>query len=184
MNITDVRVRLVEDNTERLRSFCTITIDDDFVVRDIKIIEGTKGLFVAMPSRKVTDHCPKCRGKNHLRAKFCNECGYKLPPNRVKADESSDKLHVDIAHPINSECRASLQAAIIDAYQEEVNRVRPAAPPAEKVEEPAPVEAAEPTEPAEPAEPAAESDESEIIDLEAEKPEDDDEEHAFGEGIL
>ena len=77
MNITDVRVRLVEDNTERLRAFCTITIDKEFVVRDIKIIEGTKGLFVAMPSRKLTDHCPKCHSlvftKQKSKRAICDE---------------------------------------------------------------------------------------------------------------
>ena len=107
MEISEVKVRLVEDRTERLRAFCTITLDREFVVRDIKIIDGAKGLFVAMPSRKVTDHCPKCRGKSDLRAKFCNECGAHLPGQRAPIPgDSGGKLHVDVAHPINSECRA------------------------------------------------------------------------------
>ena len=50
-------------------------MDNEFVVRDIKIIEGTNGYFVVMPSRKMSDHCDKCGGKNHLRAKYCNNCG-------------------------------------------------------------------------------------------------------------
>ena len=79
MQITELKPRLVEDKTERLRAFCTVTLDHEFVVRDIKIIDGAKGLFVAMPSRKLTDHCAKCGGKNHLRAKFCNDCGARLP---------------------------------------------------------------------------------------------------------
>ena len=82
MEITEAKVRLVEDRTARLKAFCTITLDREFVVRDIKIIDGSKGLFVAMPSRKVTDHCPKCHCKNHLRAKYCNDCGARLPGNR------------------------------------------------------------------------------------------------------
>ena len=54
MNITDVRVRKVakEGNTKPVVS---ITIDEEFVVHDIKVIEGEKGLFIAMPSRKATD---------------------------------------------------------------------------------------------------------------------------------
>ena len=54
MNITDVRVRKVakEGNTKAVVS---ITIDEEFVVHDIKVIEGEKGLFIAMPSRKATD---------------------------------------------------------------------------------------------------------------------------------
>ena len=127
MEITEVKVRLAEDRTERLRAFCTITLDREFVVRDIKIIEGAKGLFVAMPSRKVTDHCPKCRSKNHLRARYCNDCGAQLPGQRMPdPTEGSSKLHVDVAHPINSECRSRLQKAILEAYHEEATRAKAA----------------------------------------------------------
>jgi len=123
MEITEAKVRLVEDRTARLKAFCTITLDREFVVRDIKIIDGSKGLFVAMPSRKVTDHCPKCHCKNHLRAKYCNDCGARLPGNRSPdPTEASSKLHVDVAHPINSECRNRIQKAILDAYEAEVER--------------------------------------------------------------
>ena len=78
MVITEVRIKLVEENNERLMAFCSITLDNAFVIRDLKIIEGTKGLFVAMPSRKLTDRCGRCGCKNHLRARFCNNCGGKL----------------------------------------------------------------------------------------------------------
>ncbi len=54
MNITDVKVILV--NEDRLKAYVTITIDDCFVVRDLKIIEGNEGLFVAMPSKKKKDN--------------------------------------------------------------------------------------------------------------------------------
>ena len=74
MVITEVRIKLMEDNNERLLAFCSVTFDDAFVVRDLKIIEGAKGSFVAMPSRKLTDRCPQCGYKNHLRARFCNQC--------------------------------------------------------------------------------------------------------------
>lgn len=53
MEVTDVRVSLVKE--EKLRAFVTIIIDDCFIVRDLKIISGTNGLFVAMPSRKRKD---------------------------------------------------------------------------------------------------------------------------------
>ena len=54
MVITEVRIKLCEENNERLLAFCSVTFDNSFVVRDLKIIEGTKGMFVAMPSRKLT----------------------------------------------------------------------------------------------------------------------------------
>ena len=54
MNITDVRVRKI-DKEGKMKAVVSITIDDEFVVHDIKVIEGEKGLFIAMPSRKATD---------------------------------------------------------------------------------------------------------------------------------
>ena len=54
MNITDVRVRKVSKDG-KMKAVVSITIDDEFVVHDIKVIEGEKGLFIAMPSTKATD---------------------------------------------------------------------------------------------------------------------------------
>ena len=54
MNITDVRVRRVSKEG-KLKAVVSITIDDEFVVHDIKVIEGEKGFFIAMPSRKAAD---------------------------------------------------------------------------------------------------------------------------------
>jgi stage V sporulation protein G len=123
MEITEVRVKLVSNKDDRLKAFCSITMDNEFVVRDIKIIEGSGGVFVAMPSRKMSDHCEKCGGKNHLRAKFCNNCGAKLKENRMKKDiKGRLKLHADIAHPINVECRKNIQEKVSAAYQEEVEK--------------------------------------------------------------
>lgn len=122
MKVTNVTVKLSPHGGDRLKAFCTMTLDGEFVVRDLKIIEGTNGLFVAMPSRKLTDHCPKCSGKNHLRAKFCNDCGARLPEKRISDEDVQGKLHADIAHPINSECRGRLQDVILDAYRDELRR--------------------------------------------------------------
>ncbi len=123
MEITEVRIKLVQDNNERLQAFCSVTFDDAFVVRDLKIIEGTKGSFVAMPSRKLTDRCPQCSSKNHLRARFCNQCGAKLDEDRAIRDaDGRAKLHADIAHPINSACREVIQGAVLRSYNEEKER--------------------------------------------------------------
>ena len=54
MQITDVRVRKITKEG-KMRAIVSITIDDEFVVHDIKVIEGDKGLFIAMPSKKATD---------------------------------------------------------------------------------------------------------------------------------
>ncbi|MEN8126741.1 MAG: SpoVG family protein [Planctomycetota bacterium] len=123
MEISEVRVKMVANQDDRLKAFCSMTLDNEFVIRDIKIIEGTGGLFVAMPSRKMSDHCGKCGGKNHLRAKFCSNCGARLPENRVKPDAHGRmKLHADIAHPINASCRKMIQESIVKAFNEELER--------------------------------------------------------------
>ncbi|MGI6018023.1 MAG: septation regulator SpoVG [Marvinbryantia sp.] len=54
MTITDVRVRKVSKEG-KMKAVVSITMDDEFVIHDIKVIEGEKGLFIAMPSRKATD---------------------------------------------------------------------------------------------------------------------------------
>jgi len=123
MEISEVRVKLVANKDDRLKGFCSMTIDNEFVIRDIKVIEGSGGLFVAMPSRKMSDHCDKCGAKNHLRAKFCNNCAAALSENRVKKDAKGRmKLHADIAHPINSECRKRIQEKIVAAFEEELEK--------------------------------------------------------------
>jgi stage V sporulation protein G len=123
MEITEVRVKMVANKDDRLKGFCSMTLDNEFVVRDIKVIEGTNGLFVAMPSRKMSDHCKKCGGKNHLRAKFCNNCGGELPEDRAKEDmKGRMKLHADIAHPINADCRHRIQETIVKAFEAEMEK--------------------------------------------------------------
>ncbi len=54
MQVTDVRVRKIEKEG-KIKAFVSITLDNEFVIHDIKVIEGEKGLFIAMPSRKAAD---------------------------------------------------------------------------------------------------------------------------------
>ena len=81
MTITDVRVRKIS-NEGKMKAVASITLDEEFVVHDIKIIEGEKGLFIAMPSKK-----------------------------------SADGEHRDVAHPINSTTRDTIQRTILEAYE-------------------------------------------------------------------
>lgn len=123
MEITEIRINLVGGPTERVKAFCTITLDGGFVVRDLKVIEGPAGIFLAMPSRKLADRCPRCAAKNHLRARYCNHCGGKLNENRAPRDDQGRiKLHADVAHPINAECRDAIQTAVVEAYNAEVEK--------------------------------------------------------------
>jgi stage V sporulation protein G len=123
VEITEVRVKLIGRRSDKLRAFCSVTFDNAFVIRDLKIIEGQKGAFVAMPSRKICERCTHCGCKNHLRAKFCNDCGNRLPaPPPAAENDVRIKLHADIAHPINAASRESMQKRIIEAYTVEVEK--------------------------------------------------------------
>ena len=86
MEITEVKVFPV--NEDKLKAYVTIIFDNCFVVRDLKIINGNSGLFVAMPSKK-----------------------------------RKDGTFRDIAHPLNSEMRTSIENKILKSYQEELKKV-------------------------------------------------------------
>ena len=80
MQITDVRGRKIEKEG-KMKAIVSITLDNEFVIHDIKVIEGEKGLFIAMPSRK-----------------------------------AADGEYRDIAHPINSGTRDTIQRVILHKY--------------------------------------------------------------------
>lgn len=86
MEITEVKVFPV--NEDKLKAYVTIIFDNCFVVRDLKIINGNTGLFVAMPSKK-----------------------------------RKDGTFRDIAHPLNSEMRTSIENQILKAYEEELKKM-------------------------------------------------------------
>ncbi len=143
MEITEVRIFARESDDKKLKAFATITFDDCFVVRNIKVIEGTKGLFVAMPSRKIKEPCPKCGFKNPARSKYCSQCAAVMPPVPVHTSEADDKghrqsEHRDIAHPITAECREKIQKKVLEAYKSETSNA-PASSSSEK-----PIPGAEP----------------------------------------
>lgn len=86
MQITDVRLRRVKTDG-RMKAIASITIDDEFVVHDIRVIDGNNGMFVAMPSKRTPD--------GEFR---------------------------DIAHPIKSETRSKIQAAVLTEYEQAETR--------------------------------------------------------------
>ncbi|MGE4357631.1 MAG: septation protein SpoVG family protein [Candidatus Omnitrophota bacterium] len=129
MEITEVRILLKnrEKANRRLKAYATVTFDNVFVVRNIKVIEGKQGLFVAMPSRKIQFLCPKCGHNNAIHSRFCNQCGQPLESqqpvssNRAPFDRQAE--HRDIAHPITQEFREYLQKKVLEAYEKEIKQV-------------------------------------------------------------
>jgi len=123
MEITEVKIFIKDSPDKKLRAYATVTFDNAFVVRNIKVIEGTGGLFIAMPSRKVKQPCPKCSFKNEPRSRYCNQCGVQLPvvprPIIVDASVNAQLEHKDIAHPITQSFREYLQKRVLDAFEQE-----------------------------------------------------------------
>jgi len=123
MEITEVKVFLKDSPDKKLKAYVTVTFDNAFVVRNIKVIEGSSGLFIAMPSRKIKQPCPKCNFKNELRSKYCNQCGAQLPlvsrPMGEFNTSNAQLEHKDIAHPITQSFRECLQKRILEGYEQE-----------------------------------------------------------------
>jgi stage V sporulation protein G len=126
MEITEVKIFLKDSPDKKLKAYATVTFDNAFVVRNIKVIEGSNGLFIAMPSRKVKQPCPKCNFKNEIRSKYCNQCASPLPavsyPAAQDASAAVQSEHKDIAHPITQSFREYLQKRILDAYEQEKSK--------------------------------------------------------------
>lgn len=125
MEITEVKIYLRERQDRKLKAYATLTFDNAFVVRDIRIIDGRKGLFVAMPSRKLRENCPRCSHKNVIGSRFCNYCGTNLEAisrpqqHQQQPGEERKQEHRDIAHPITTESRESIQRAVLEAFERE-----------------------------------------------------------------
>lgn len=127
VEVTDVRIFLRNPEAgSKLKAYATITFDGCFVVRNVKVIEGSKGLFVAMPSERAKTPCPKCGFRNVVRCRFCNRCGEAFnptpPPKEGGAESQAEGSteHRDIAHPITVECRQTIQKRVLEAYEAEL----------------------------------------------------------------
>jgi len=120
MEITEIRIFPKEGQDKKLKAYTTVTFDNAFVVRNIKVIQGASGLFIAMPSRKAKCYCPSCHCKNEVGSKFCNQCGISMGIENQQAGHSDSKAeHRDIAHPITQGFREYLQKNILEAYDKE-----------------------------------------------------------------
>jgi stage V sporulation protein G len=129
MEITEIKIKVVPRGANKLKGFATVTFDNAFVVKDIRIIQGLKGTIVAMPAKKLTFRCFKCGFKNALQSKFCSECGRRVHANFAKRNPATGRpvLQVDVAHPINPEARKMIEDKIIAAYDVEYDKIRQAA---------------------------------------------------------
>jgi stage V sporulation protein G len=120
MEITEVRISLRSNEGKRLKAYATVTFDNSFVVRNIKVVDGNNGLFVAMPARKAKQFCARCGKKVDMGSRYCNHCGTNLPQAASEPTiQGRQSAHQDLAHPINQQFRDYLQTRILQAYDSE-----------------------------------------------------------------
>ena len=126
MEITETKILLKDSPDKKLKAYASVTFDNAFVVRNIKVIQGKTGLFIAMPSRKIKQPCIKCGFKNEARSKYCNQCAAQLPvqvsPLTATTTSNEQSGHKDIAHPITQSFREYLQKKVLDAFELEKNK--------------------------------------------------------------
>lgn len=136
MEITDVQVKPISRAQNKLKAFCTVTFDSSFVIKDVRIIEGTKGLIVAMPVKKFTFRCFKCGCHNPLPARFCNDCGRRVKASNIQRNSQTGRplFQVDVAHPITHELRQKLEDVVIKKYKEALESI-PISPQTEAEED-------------------------------------------------
>lgn len=129
MELTEVRIdippRQYSENDKRnaLLACYSLVFDEELVIHSIKLIQGDKSPFLCMPSEKKHDHCPECKCKNHITAKYCNSCGNKLSDNRLEGlpvnRNGQVKIYHDLVHPLTSDLRNYLLDECLDCYKRE-----------------------------------------------------------------
>ena len=127
MNITEVRIQLLDQPHSKLCAFASIVIDDCFCVRDLRIINIRGRLVVCMPSRKIAESCPQCHARNRWDAHWCNQCGVALQRRQFA---SGERFYADVAHPINAACREVISSAVLKEYVASANPMNGVAAPA------------------------------------------------------
>jgi DNA-binding cell septation regulator SpoVG len=121
MHITEVRLKPMSPRSGdyRLLAFVSITLDDSLIIQNLKLIHCGERRFVSMPSRDVTDRCPRadCGWKNSFRAAFCGHCGSPLERTILPRDHHGrTQLYREVVFPITTAFRKYLEQTIETAY--------------------------------------------------------------------
>lgn len=131
MELTELRINIPQVNNESkthkatLLACFSLVFDEQLAIHSVKLIEGPKGVFLAMPNERKQDHCRNCNSKNHLLAKYCNMCGKPLVPDRhltiPPGDDGKVHLFHDLIHPLGNPFRDKLLELCLCAYEKELD---------------------------------------------------------------
>ena len=124
MKVTEVRIKLAQKSgpDDRLLGFATIVLDNELIIRELRVIDGKKGIMVSMPSRRILHRCDRCGGKNDQMAAFCGHCGRRFPlrDRSILDDTEKPQMFVDVCHPVRKCLRDEIHASVIHAYRMEL----------------------------------------------------------------
>jgi DNA-binding cell septation regulator SpoVG len=124
LRITLVQVVVLPPGEQPLCGYCSVTLNECFVINDLRVLLGPDRLFVGMPSHRQTLLCQKCGHRSQDQARSCNACGAPLcepAPGGAGAAAAVERVPVDIAHPLTSEFRQRLEDAVIAEYLKHVS---------------------------------------------------------------
>lgn len=103
-------------------AYCSVYLDDCFVIREVRVVGGASGLKVSMPDRKLSIRLP-CGHKNDFDNDFCCRCGAPKAPG-VGPDLDA-RRHLDMCHPVTQECRRHINELVIGAVRAALDGLRP-----------------------------------------------------------
>lgn len=111
IRITEITIRKPQYPDSRLLAFVTVVFENSFAVSDLRLLQLKDGPFLAMPSKKASAPCEKCKRKNTFDCRYCGKCGELLG---FRTEE-----HFDVSFPINNEFRKFMLNSILTKYKEE-----------------------------------------------------------------
>jgi DNA-binding cell septation regulator SpoVG len=97
----------------RVKAFAAVVLNDSVQINNLKYVEASKGLVVAMPDAEIQAPCPGCGHSNRITASYCNACGEALPASGPVP--ARDRFR-EVAHPVKLSARQEIQRAVADAY--------------------------------------------------------------------
>jgi DNA-binding cell septation regulator SpoVG len=132
--ISEVVVRLNDPNDKKILAYVSLTLNGAYCVSDLKIVNGNKGVFVAMPSRRSTEPCEKCGAEISLEAYYCCRCGHDLGAMKegirrhvsrrdgIPKSEVRLTTYADIFYPIYPAARHVIHEAVMAEWGREIER--------------------------------------------------------------
>lgn len=115
MRVTDVKLHPMSNPKHPdCKAVCSVILDGELALHDVRIVESRGRTIVAMPSRPHKRPCPRCGGQTYANAEHCTGCGTKIGRANLKTP------YRDMAHPLTRKLRAAMEERVLTAYRETV----------------------------------------------------------------